>query len=174
MRLFLGIEIPEKCQKIIFESIKLMQSSPKGWENPHDYHLTLLFMGEVDDTRLEEIKERMQNIVFKAFTLKTTDVEFFNRRIMYLGIQSSPNLEKLRLTILENFFEWKRPEEKEFVPHITLKRWQRYEFQKLAEDAEFHKILPLSFEVDHLALYLSHRDEHGRKYHIIARSPLHK
>ena len=57
MRVFIGIEIPEEIKKAIHRFVMPMQINNKGWEVAHDYHQTLLFIGEVSIEKIEEIKK---------------------------------------------------------------------------------------------------------------------
>jgi 2'-5' RNA ligase len=146
-----------------------LKSSEKGWENPHDFHLTLLFIGELPSGNLNSITARMIELKSKPFTLTTTTFHFFNRRIMYLGFEHSPEAYELRKIILEVYPEFHRPKEKEFIPHVTVKRWQRYEHADLVEGLETHPTHPLRIPVDGLSLFKSEKDPENRKYHVIHR-----
>jgi 2'-5' RNA ligase len=48
MRLFLGIDVPSEIKAFLTDAYAPIQFSTKGWELPHDYHLTLLFIGETN------------------------------------------------------------------------------------------------------------------------------
>lgn len=168
MRCFIGLEIPMRIKLEIFNALApLYQKNGKGWEDLHDYHQTLLFIGEVSNEQVDEIKSRMSSISFSPFTLTSSGIKFFNRRIMYLDFFPSNELMKLHQKILALFPEWVRPLEKEFVPHMTIKRWQRYEFEDLFSGTVKLELKSLSFEVRSVALYKSERDQNNKKYHII-------
>lgn len=172
MRLFIGIELSDFIKKNLTQEVKLFKTPSKGWELSHDYHITLLFIGKVEPNRLPEICEKMQQIKLPAFFLETTGYQFFNRRILYLGIKQSPSLELLRYQITSLFSSWATLETKDFIPHVTIKRWQRYEFKVLKSNLDRIQFKPHSIEVDHLALFESKKDENNYKYHVIYRSQL--
>lgn len=167
MRLFLGVDLPPQIKTHIADFLRPLQDTPKGWENPHDYHQTLLFIGEASTEDAEFIKERLKNFSFHPFKLRTGEFQFFNRRIMYLGLNESSELQELKKLVDEAFPEWVRPEEKPFVPHITVKRWQRYEYAHLKRGLEERKFKPEYFEVMGLSLFKSEKDSLNRKYHVI-------
>lgn len=148
-----------------------MQLSGKGWENPHDYHQTLLFIGETPEKEVNGIIEKMDEIEFHPFELKFSKFEFFNRRIMYLGLQPSKHLIELKELIDETFPEWSQLETKKFIPHITVKRWQRYEYDHLTSALAENKFEEKSFMVNELSLFKSEKDSLDRKYHIIYSKP---
>jgi len=147
-----------------------LKKTEKGWENPHDFHLTLLFIGEVPATNLNSITARMIEISARPFELVTTSFHFFNRRIMYLGFEHSPEIYQLRKKILEIYPEFYRKEEKEFIPHLTVKRWQRYEHAGLVTGLEKNPAHPLRIPVNEISLFKSEKDSHGQKYHVISRA----
>lgn len=168
MRLFLGLELPEEIKTHIATSIAPIQSTPKGWENPADYHLTLLFIGEASPAECTDIIHRMQDIPTESFTITLGGLKFFNRRVLYLEILPSPSLTRLKEQIENKFSEWLKPDRKEFIPHITIKRWQRYEYDQLHQGIEHNKIESKTFEVKRLALFKSEKDNQGQKYHVIS------
>lgn len=169
MRLFIGIELPDEIKNSIGRYVESLQVSAKGWENPHDYHLTLLFLGETPAEAVEQIIKRLDFVAFNAFELELKGLEFFPRRVLYLGLGQSLELLALK-NLTENLFpEWLRPEAKEFTPHITLKRWQRYEFNLLEAAIHSHSFGRLKFKVHGLVLFKSEKDLQNHKYHVIHR-----
>lgn len=174
MRLFVGIDLPESCKSHIYEYLKPFQQSPKGWEASHDYHQTLLFVGEASQADCDEIKYRMDEIFFPPFELTTDGFKFFNRRIMYLGFRPSPELMQLKNLINMKLPEWVKPETKEYIPHVTVKRWQRYEYDYLHQNISQYPFINVSFPVNKISLFHSQKDELNRKYHVIYQSNLSK
>ena len=166
MRLFLGIDLPQEIKKSVHEYLVPLQKSSKGWENPHDYHQTLLFIGETSLETIDIIRKRLQMIKIDPFEVETNGLHFFNRRIMYLGFKPSLELLKLKNLVEAHYPEWLRKEAKEFIPHVTVKRWQRYEFDDLAKGIE-NPMRNLTFTVNHIALFKSEKDSHNNKYHIV-------
>lgn len=169
MRLFLGLEIPEEVKERIYAHLEPLHKSIKGWENAHDYHQTLLFIGEASEEELESIKSRMDQIDFRPFILTTNSFHFFSRRIMYLSFKPSAELIKLKDEVESLYSEWLRPGSKPFVSHVTVKRWQRYEYDELEKGLEARNMPELSFEVRNLSLFKSEKDSHNHKYHVIHR-----
>jgi len=167
MRLFIGIDLPDSVKQEIDHYLRPFHQSPKGWEDPHDYHQTLLFIGATSEEELTIIKDRMKNIQFHSFRLETKGFTFFNRRIMYLAFKTSDELSKLKRLIDESFPEWQREGTKEFIPHVTVKRWQRYEYEHLHQSLKSNEFQNIEFEVNKISLFLSHKDELNRKYHVI-------
>lgn len=174
MRLFIGIDLPQIIKVQIEENLRPLQLTSKGWESAHDYHQTLLFIGQTEDEKIPGIIERMNQIIFPEFTLRTNGIAFFNRRIMYIDFLPSEELNQLKYQVDLKFPEYVRPDEKEFVPHVTVKRWQRYEYDFLTEGVLAHPLPFLQFDVIALALFKSERDENNLKYHVLHQTFLHK
>lgn len=172
MRLFLGLELPDSIKHKIENYLAPIKKSEKGWESSHDYHQTLLFIGEVDPIQVDVIKERMREISFHTIDLTTTTFQFFNRRVMYLGIEKTSELLELKKLVDARFPEWSGRETKPFHPHITVKRWQRYEHADLVEGLSKDVWETIRFKVDSLSLFKSEKDERSHKYHVIHQTPL--
>ena len=167
MRLFIGIEIPDEIKEHIFNFIRPLQISPKGWEKPHDYHQTLLFLGDTSEEALVEIIKRLNQILFHPFELELNAFNFFSRRILFLGFAESVELLELKSLVDLAFPEWLRPFEKVFVPHVTIKRWQRYEFDFLESGIKSRIFPPQKFYVTGIALFKSEKNSLNHKYHVI-------
>lgn len=167
MRLFLGINLSPEIKQSIHNYLAPMQLSPKGWENPHDYHQTLLFIGEVSEETVADVERRIDLINARPFTLRTAGIKFFNRRVMFLGIAESSELVLLKNKINEFFPEWAQNETKSFLPHITIKRWQRYEYDHLETSIAARPVPVWEIEVKGLSLFKSEKNHLNQKYHEI-------
>jgi 2'-5' RNA ligase len=170
MRLFLGIELPVEFKTNLALSVAPLQKDLKGWENPHDYHMTLLFIGETPLDKIPSLSLRLKEIAFRPFKLTFRSITFFPRRVMYLSCDPSEPLLQLKRTIDAAYPEYLRENEKQFTPHITLKRYQRYEQAELEKKIGENPFRENSVVVDHLALFKSERDRDNHKYHLLERS----
>jgi 2'-5' RNA ligase len=170
MRLFLGIELPENIKQEIYNFLLPLHKNEKQWERAHDYHQTLLFIGDSTEEQLEFIKERMSLIKFPPFELETSEFKFLRRRLLYLDLVPSPELILLHKQVHELFPEWIRPDEKGFLVHITVKRWQRHEYDDLVNGLKGRSLPSMKFNVNSLALFKSERDLNSNKYHVIHRT----
>lgn len=168
-RLFVGIELPEEIRTAIATYLAGLPRPKKGWEQISDLHLTLTFIGQSSEEEYREIELLLNEIHFSPFEIIINEIDFFNRRIMFLKVQKTFELNQLKNQLnilLSGKFP---PENKPFVPHITIKRWQRYEFDELKVMITKNPFLPLSFNVSTIALFQSSIDEYGQKYHVLSR-----
>lgn len=170
IRLFIGIELPEKIKNRLEHQLLALQVTPKGWVMPHDYHITLLFIGAAELESVPAILNKLREISFTPFEIELTGIHFFGRRIMYVKCTPSLGLTQLKEKIDAKFPEFVSNENKPFVPHITIKRWQRYEYDELEEKIMENPFKAITFEVKSLALFKSEKDSDLRKYHVVGRN----
>lgn len=168
MRLFIGIDIPEDIQKTIQEIQKNLESPFAGLRFTKDNHITLKFLGEVSEERLEYIKKYLKNTKFKPFELKTSQIGVFPNKqyikVVWLGLQENKQLLNLQKSIdnaLESYF----PKEKNFIPHITLARVKfvkdKPSFVKKIENIQ---VPESSWQVSEFRLYRSILTPEGPEY----------
>ena len=118
MRIFIAIEIPEKIKK---EIVKIQNSLPEfnGKKiETENLHLTLKFLGEIDEKRLEEVKKKLKEIKLKQFETEIKDIGMFSDRIVWLKMTNCDELQKKVDEKLEDLFEM----EKRFMSHLTIAR----------------------------------------------------
>ncbi|MEM0362739.1 MAG: RNA 2',3'-cyclic phosphodiesterase [Sulfolobaceae archaeon] len=129
MRLFIGIEVPQMPK--ILELLELIKNSNAEIKlvEPYNIHITLLFLGEVRDDRVEDVKDSMKGLTFNTFKLSLEGLGAFPNitkpRVVWVGITGDiEELKRIRKYIYDELLKRKiRPEdEKEFVPHLTLGR----------------------------------------------------
>jgi 2'-5' RNA ligase len=88
-------------------------------------HLTLRFLGEIENALAEEIASRLAGTLksCKPFTLQADKIELKGGRTLWVSLKESPELSALKEAIdeeLENFGIEKEP--RPFSPHLTLMR----------------------------------------------------
>ncbi len=161
MRLFLAIDLPAKVREQIFSQTKdLRKDYPDGdWTEPHNYHITVHFFGEV--TRVDSIKKRVEEVVydFDSFYLYTQGVDLFmkNKITLYTTFLRQKKLEEMVQGIREKFAH-EVIDTRTFVPHLTIGRYripskQQYfalqkRIQRISIDAEFEVKRLVLFESD--------------------------
>ncbi len=132
MRTFIAIELP----KAIKDSLALLEDRLKNsgadvkWVEPRNIHLTLKFLGEVDQQKLEKIAEAMQSIAGnkKTFHLRVSSVGAFPKmefpRIIWVGINKGDNETKeIAEGLEEKLAKLGIPKENHpFSSHITIGR----------------------------------------------------
>lgn len=127
MRLFIAIEIPEDIKECIDEMQKRIddKNNKIRFVNKNNVHLTLKFLGEVQPNNLEEIKNNLKKIIFKAFSVVLNGVGVFPNEnhilVIWVGLKPEELVLELQKDIDENLKKLFK-KEKNFKPHLTLAR----------------------------------------------------
>lgn len=152
----------------------------KNWVHPEDYHITLAFLGYVEEDMLKNSIEATNEILAgqQSFILTLNRLGTFGAakspRIFWADVKSSDALMEVQKKVYENCIKMGfELDKKAFRPHITLAR-------KWASDQSFNedslKSITVegdtySFQVKEIVLYESHVEE-TPKYKEIAVFPL--
>ena len=127
MRLFIAIKIPEDIKEYISELQKQIDTANNkiSLVNKDNIHLTLKFLGEVQPNDIETIKESLNNVKFKSFSVHLNDVDVFPNenyiRVIWIGLEPEENILELQKNIDESLKSLFR-KEKDFKSHLTLAR----------------------------------------------------
>jgi len=130
MRVFLAIEFPEDIKNYLaqIQQVVREQSVVGNFTSKENFHLTLRFIGEIKSGQLDKLKAAVDQAALHMnnFQLKFNKLGQFPRgrkQIVWVGIQPNAGLNQLYnnlVAALER--QGYPPEEKTFVPHITLGR----------------------------------------------------
>ncbi len=132
MRLFVAVPVPEYVQKAL--SMLLKEAFPfpveASWSKPEQLHITLKFLGQIDEKRLEEIQESLAGVAQQAsrFELHLSGLGVFppqgKPKTLWAGIdQGIKPLRELASQIAAILVPFGFPmEERVYTPHITLAR----------------------------------------------------
>lgn len=129
MRLFIALDIPGEIRSRLAEYVdRVCSYAPQArWARVEGLHVTLKFIGEVKDPKVEEIKAALATVKSPQFEVTFANIGFFptlkSPRVFWAGVQSSDDLAALAGRIDE---EMERlgiaAEERAFSPHLTLAR----------------------------------------------------
>jgi len=126
-RCFIALDIPEESSKEITrlqDEIKKQNLFVGKYIKPENIHLTLKFLGEIDEEKREEVKARLQKVCFNKFILTLNNVVgvFSEKfiRIIWVKVAGEKvyDLQKKIDEALEGLF----PKEQRFMGHITIAR----------------------------------------------------
>lgn len=199
-RLFITIDFPPKIKGQIGEAVeRLKKQYPEiRWEREENLHLTLKFLGWVEEdelktqnskvkttgqnSKVEEIIEGMEGAVegIKPFWFRPTKIGYFLREslIVWLGAESQEGLFKLVDNLEKEMAKIGFSKEKRlFSPHITLGRLRHahpiLEWRRVAQELE-HFPTPKfdKFQVKEIVLMESQLSRQGSTYQVLKRTPL--
>lgn len=165
MRLFIAIELPDNLKTALS---RLRWGIPGArWVPMEQLHLTLAFLGEVEETTAGELGEALALIQISPFRLCFSGTGCFpNRhrpRILWAGVEPHQRLTHLAAKVHEAVLACGIPQEdRPFSPHITL---ARLKFPAVREVDAFlampqkQKLPP--FPVREITLFQSRLAAHG-------------
>ena len=171
-RLFVAIDLPAP-QRQDLETISIGLPKDTRWTLPEQLHLTLRFIGEVDDRLFLLIRKALADISFKPFILLINGLGCFPSRrqpkILWAGLEENPDLAQLQRRIEDRLVQLGLvPEERRFHPHLTLARLPP-RFSPEILDAYLAEMRPAKFapfRVDRYHLYSSALSSHGALHRI--------
>ena len=158
IRLFISVELPDEIKKNIGSLIEGLKKSKAGvkWVKPRNLHLTLKFLGWVEDSQVDRIIELSAKSVAGAggFKARFEGLGAFpsgkSPRVIWVGTaEGGDALCKLAKTLEKTTSgAGFRTEEREFKPHLTIGRVkERKGLEKLTKqiggikDAGFGEVL---------------------------------
>lgn len=174
MRCFLAVDIPEHVKKNLWQVIQNIKKELTGikWVEPHNLHITIKFLGELEDEKVLSLLEILEKRLSHSgtFTLKLKSFGFFpdirRPRVFWVGVEDrGENLKKLWKEI-ENIvpkFGVSR-DNRSFTPHLTLARIKRPVKIKKSSLEELKEFESSSFNVDTLVFYKSVLTSEGPIY----------
>jgi len=177
IRAFTAIALPEEQR---FELMLLQQGLPVPRAvAPEALHLTLSFLGEVEEAALAEAHEAFQRIEAPGFALALRGLGMFGGaapRAVWAGVTESAPLTHLQERV-ERAARWAGLDlpHRRFVPHVTLARVNAARIDRarlerfVAARAGF---ATPTFEVEDFRLFRSHLGRGGAQYEELARYPL--
>ncbi len=131
MRLFIAAFLPEETKDALFRYVQSLRSFLRGvrWEPREKLHVTLRFLGDVDESCLENLSADIGSAVCGSGSVESGFDDFClfpgsrNPRVLALGLvkneQFQSLFEKVQSAVLRNGFEM---EKRKFIPHVTLGR----------------------------------------------------
>jgi 2'-5' RNA ligase len=168
LRLFVALTLPEG----IVARINMMCSGIPGarWIPPENLHITLRFVGEVDEPTAEEINYNLSRIEAPAFDLELQGLGTFGQgykaHSLWVGVSPTPDLTHLQHKVESAVARTGQPPEgRKFTPHVTLARLNKPETGRLQSFIEGNNLFKAGpFIVDRFTLFESQTGKGGSVY----------
>ena len=180
MRTFIALDLNEEIKDYLFElenELKKIFKAKIRWMNKNQIHITLKFIGEIKEEKLNEVKEILKKINFKKFSLELNEIGFFPSKekpaIIWVGLKNESEIINLQRKIDEELLKLFSSEQK-FSSHITLGRIKLIKDKKNFLQVEKKHIMSKTFEVKSFSLIESILSKDGSKYKKIAGAWLKK
>lgn len=168
-RIFIGLPI----HKNIANQIATLQGGVPGalWVPPENYHISLRFIGEVDEIKKEDIAEALEEIAFPTFKISLQGIGIFTQKDNphHLWLKPTPEEHLIKLyrkieTLLTNELSIKA-ETRKFTPHLTIAKLKDANTEKVGQFMQWHNLFKTpEFEVTEYALFESHLTNNGPVY----------
>ena len=179
-RTFIALELDESLQRYLGETTRRMARELPGfrWVAPEGIHLTLAFLGELNDEQLAEALRATERAAREVspFEYRLTRPGLFGSpkqpRVIWIGIdEPSGNLQllhrQLSLELVQRGFE---VDTRPFSPHLTLarikgplKQEEQQRLQRLLSGREPRPFSP-TYRVNHLSVIKSELMRTGSRY----------
>jgi len=174
-RLFIAVEVPplviKELQRIEHE-LKRAHLFKGTYINPLHAHITLKFLGEVDEQLIPVIHERLLNIKYELMYAKLGKLDFFTSkknipRLIYCSV-ICPELITLAQQIDQELADLIEPEQRSFTNHLTLARIKHVDnYDDLIKFIESYSVESIQFDIDSFFLKESVLTPKGPSYSIV-------
>jgi 2'-5' RNA ligase len=174
IRCFICLELSREAIDYLDELqgiIKKKNILQGNYTEPENLHLTLKFLGEIEETKIEEVKKKLAEIKIKRFSVKLGSFGLFSKksfRILWIKLLSEGiyELQKEIDNKLEGLFE----KEEKFMAHTTIVRIKKVFDRNIFLDyVKNIKTKKIDFQVCDFVLKKSELKEDGPNYSNIER-----
>ena len=176
MRLFIGIGLPTPVAEALAKSATSLvvpsSATRIRWTPPVNMHVTLSFLGQVHEARLDVIQQALATIRAPHMRLALEGFGTFDRAgVLYAGVKKSPALLALAEQVMAAMQAVGFPrEDRPYSPHITLARSR--DRLRLRSDAKDDPAFRAAFEASEFRLYQSFTLPEGPRYDVLRTFPL--
>ena len=175
-RLFTGLEVPYDVQLAL--SLKRGGLAGARWIDPENYHITLRFIGDVDNHVADEVSSELDRLgTAESFRIRLSHLGSFGGdkpRALYAGVENNATLQRLQAAqerVMQRL--GLEPDGRKFVPHVSLARLRGAAAADLARFMAFAgRFEPLEFPVERFVLFSSRDSVGGGPYLVEQAYPL--
>jgi 2'-5' RNA ligase len=169
VRCFVALEMPIEAVKEIKKVQEIIRKKNLfigKFTEPENLHLTLKFLGEIENFKIEKIRKSLRTINLPCFEAKLSKIGFFSPReirILWVKLEGS-GVYELQKVVDESLKEEFLPEE-QFMSHITITRIKHvFDKKYFLEYLKSVKIPKIKFKVNKFYLKKSELFELGPVY----------
>jgi RNA 2',3'-cyclic 3'-phosphodiesterase len=174
-RIFTGLEIPAQ----VTHSLSVLRGGLPGarWIDPENYHLTLRFIGDVDDSTAHEVASLLGRVRRTPFELRFDALSSFGGRrprAVIATLAQTPALMELQAEH-ERLMQrvGLEPEGRKYTPHVTLARLRDSSSRQVADYLASRALVwTPPFKVTRFVLFSSRASVGGGPYVVEAAYPL--
>ena len=172
IRLFVALKIPEKIKQHLIDISRKLADEQESfrWESPEKIHLTLKFIGEVEENLTSSFEDELGFVEeYDSFEFNVTRFGFFFRyndpKILCAGLETDERIHKLVEELNYKFSKYSIPiEKRKFKPHLTMLRLKQNPGSNFISKFKEYSIGNIKFNSDEIALVKSELSPTGARY----------
>jgi 2'-5' RNA ligase len=176
LRLFVGLSLPDG----VIARLSMICAGVPGasWVEPSNMHLTVRFIGEVEEADAAEIDALLAAIAAPAFSIELAGVNTFGEgakaRALWAAVRPSAELAHLQAKVESAVVRAGQPREgRKFTPHVTLAHLSKPQPPRLAAFLEGNALLQAGpFRIEQFTLFESRLGKGGPVYIPLVDYPL--
>jgi len=160
--------------KLIQDDIRIMLKDHKvKWENPDKFHMTLRFLGDIEESNITEISAELGSVMlgFDNIRMTASGIGFFPNQkrpnVVFIDLTEEGNFSEQLVNEIDNKlnrFGFKP--DKKFVPHVTVGRFRRENRKGLHEQINVN-VEPIEIIFDSFYLMKSVLKPGGSVYEVL-------
>ena len=176
-KVFIAISLPPEVKKRLAQKTEKWAGLPVKWEAEENLHITLNFLGYIDDARLPRIcaaageAAKGAEIFEICLSRITVGLSAGKPRMVWATGEKNENLKKLQEDIERGLGTFVR-EKREFRPHVTLGRIRHEKWKTLDAPPEISEKINFVIPVGSVEILESVFKEGKRKYLLLESCPL--
>jgi len=169
MRLFIAFDISEEAKQILKDIQKNLNIKATFVK---EFHLTLKFLGEVEESKVDSIIQELSKIKFDSFVAGLSQMGVFPDRkyikVVWIGLEPNDKICALQKSVDQATRNFGIAMDKDFIPHLTLARVKflenKNEFLVALDNVKVEKS---EFKVDSFKLIKSTLTPQGPVYDVL-------
>jgi len=175
VRLFVGLELPAALREHLSG---LASGLPNArWTSPENLHITLRFIGDIDEAQAELVHDSLSLVRDAAFDLVIRGCGAFasghRAHTLWAGVDPAPPLlhlqSKVESAVARTGLE---PEGRRFRPHVTLARLKSTPTERLQNFIAGNNLLRAELRIERFVLFSSQLGQGEPVYTALADYPL--
>jgi 2'-5' RNA ligase len=176
-KIFISLSVPDKTKRNLIAATEKWQDLPVKWVREQNLHITLAFLGFIDESALADICEKVGAAAGKnaVFDIDFSQISLFpsasEPRLVALVGEASEELKNL-VNDIEDTLGISNSPKKTFRPHITLGRLRAHKWAELNPKPEIEEKFEANIPAGSVDIMASDFKEGKNKYSVIESCPL--